>query len=115
MFRVSSPPILSTVPRSGTWFLRYAISFLCHLDRGGRIDDRLTQRTFGDPTGPAFDFQSFRGGPLFHVRGTPPDDHLFIGPTVWPGFAASDVEWWAGNHFPVPGIEYLLVGMILPQ
>ena len=78
MFRVSSPPILSTVPRSGTWFLRYAISFLCHLDRGGRIDDRLTERTLGNPSGPGFDFHSFRGGPLFHVRGTLPDDHLFV-------------------------------------
>ena len=91
MFRVFSLPILATVPRSGTWFLRYAISFLCHIDRGGRIDDRLTGRTFGDPAGPAFDFQSFRGGPLFHVQGTLPDDHLFIGHTVCPGFAAADV------------------------
>jgi hypothetical protein len=111
MFRVSSPPILSTVPRSGTWFLRYAISFLCHLDRGGRIDDRLTERTFGEPSGAAFDFQGFRGGPLFQVRGTLPDDHLFIGHTVCPGFAASDVDWWSGTPFHVPGYDYFHEGM----
>lgn len=112
MFRVSSlPPILATVPRSGTWFLRYAISFLCHLDRGGRLDDRLTGRIFGDPAGPAFDFQSFRGGPLFNVRGTMPDRHLFIGHTVCPGFTASDVDWWHATSFHVPGYDYLHEGM----
>lgn len=111
MFRVSSLPILSTVPRSGTWFLRYAISFLCHLECGGRIDDRLTGRAFGDPSGPPFDFQSFRGGPLFHVRGTLPDDHLFIGHTVCPGFAASDVDWWGATPFHVPGYDYFHEGM----
>lgn len=111
MFRASNLPILSTVPRSGTWFLRYAISFLCHLDRGGRIDDRLTGRVFGDGAGPAFDFQSFRGGPLFRVRGTLPDDHLFIGHTVCPGFAASDADWWRGTAFHVPGYDYFHEGM----
>jgi hypothetical protein len=111
MFRASSLPILSTVPRSGTWFLRYAISFLCHLERGGRIDDRLTRRVFGDPSGPSFDFQSFRGGPLFHVRGTLPDDHLFIGHTACPGFAASDVDWWGTMPFHVPGYDYFHEGM----
>jgi Sulfotransferase domain len=111
MFSVSSLPILSTVPRSGTWFLRYAISFLCHLDRGGRIDDRLTGRTVGDPSGPSFDFQSFRGGPLFNVHGTLPDNHLFIGHTVCPGFAASDVDWWETTPFHVPGYDYFHEGM----
>lgn len=106
MFRVSSLPILSTVPRSGTWFLRYAISFLCHLDRGGRIDDLLTQRTFGDPSGPAFDFQNFRGGPLFNVHGTLPDDRLFIGHTVCPGFTPADADWWGTTRFHVPGYDY---------
>lgn len=111
MFRAPNLPILSTVPRSGTWFLRYTISFLCHLDRGGRIDDRLTGRAFGDPAGPAFDFQSFRGGPLFRVRGTLPDDHLFIGHTVCPGFAAADADWWHGMPFHVPGYDYFHEGM----
>lgn len=111
MFRVSSLPILATVPRSGTWFLRYAISFLCHLDRGGHIADRLTGRVFGDPSGPAFDLQSFRGGPLFRVRGTLPDDHLFIGHTVCPGFTASDVDWWQATAFHVPGYDYFHEGM----
>jgi hypothetical protein len=111
MFRVFSLPILATIPRSGTWFLRYAISFLCHLDRGGRIDDRLTGQTFGDPAGSAFDFQGFRGGPLFHVQGTLPDDHLFIGHTVCPGFAAADVGWWGSTPFHVPGYDYFHEGM----
>jgi hypothetical protein len=111
MFRVFSLPILSTVPRSGTWFLRYAISFLCHLERGGRIDDRLTGRVFGDASGATFDFQHFRGGPLFHVHGTLPDDHLFIGHTVCPGFAASDVDWWGATPFHVPGYDYFHEGM----
>jgi hypothetical protein len=111
MFRVSSLPILSTVPRSGTWFLRYATSFLCHLDRGGRIDDLLTQRTFGDPSGPAFDFQNFRGGPLFNVHGTLPDDRLFIGHTVCPGFTSADVGWWDSTPFHVPGYDYFHEGM----
>lgn len=111
MFRVPGLPILSTVPRSGTWFLRYAISFLCHLDRGGRIDDRLTGRLFGDPSGPSFDFENFRGGPLFHVRGTLPDNHLFIGHTVCPGFAPSGVDWWAATPFHVPGYDYFHEGM----
>ena len=111
MFRVFGLPILATVPRSGTWFLRYAISFLCHLDRGGRIDDRLTGRPFGDPSGPSFDFESFRGGPLFRVRGTLPDDHLFVGHTVCPGFATSGVDWWAATPFHVPGYDYFHEGM----
>jgi hypothetical protein len=111
MFRVFSLPILATVPRSGTWFLRYAISFLCHLDRGGRIDDRLTGRTFGDPSGGHFDFENFRGGPLFQVRGTLPDDHLFIGHTVCPGFTAADFDWWSSMPFHVPGYDYFHEGM----
>jgi Sulfotransferase domain len=106
-------PILSTVPRSGTWFLRYSISFLCHLDRGGRIDDRLTGRVIGNPSGQHFDFQSFKGGPLFCVQGTMPVDHLFVGHTVCPGFAAmaGEVDWWKRTLFHVPGYDYLHEGM----
>jgi hypothetical protein len=111
MFRASSLPILATVPRSGTWFLRYTISFLCHLDRGGHIADRLTGQVFGDPAGPAFDLQSFRGGPLFRVRGTLPDDHLFIGHTVCPGFDRAHVSWWHATPFHVPGYDYFHEGM----
>ncbi|HYX02173.1 MAG TPA: sulfotransferase domain-containing protein [Reyranella sp.] len=110
---MKSLPILSTIPRSGTWFLRYAVSFLAHLDRGGRIDNRLTGRTVGDPTGPAFDFRRFKGGPLFNVRGTMPVDHLFIGHTVCPGFAAmaGEVDWWRQTPFHVPGYDYFHEGL----
>ena len=106
-------PILSTIPRSGTWFLRYTVSFLCHLDRGGRIDDRLTGDIVGNPAGPRFDFQGFKGGPLFRVRGTMPVDNLFIGHTVCPGFAdlAREFGWWARTPFHVPGYDYLHEGM----
>lgn len=113
MFGVYGLPILSTVPRSGTWFLRYAISFLCHLEGGGRIDDRLTGRTIGVPSGRQFDFKRFRGGPLFRVRGTLPADHLFIGHTVCPGFdsRAAGLDWWKGTSFHVPGYDYFHEGM----
>lgn len=116
MFSVQDLPILSTVPRSGTWFLRYAISFLSHLDRGGRIDDRLTHRVVGNPAGAPFDFQPFKGGPLFYAKGTLPADHLFIGHTVCPGFAsqAAQVEWWARTSFHVPGYDYLHEGLDYP-
>ena len=111
MFGVYGLPILSTVPRSGTWFLRYAISFLCHLDRGGRIDDRLTGEIFGNPKGTDFDFQRFKGGPLFNVEGTLPGKRLFIGHTACPGFDPSDIDWWSGTPFHVPGYDYFHEGM----
>jgi hypothetical protein len=112
MFAAYNLPILSTIPRSGTWFLRYAISFLCHLERGGRIDDRLTGRIVGNPFGPRFDFQRFRGGPLFRVAGTLPIDHLFIGHTVCPGFDAgrASLDWWSRTPFHVRGFDYLHEG-----
>src|SRR5919108_373464 len=113
MRTVNKLPILSTIPRSGTWFLRYAISFLCHLDRGGRIDDRLTGKIVGNPFGPRFDFEAFKGGPLFRVAGTMPADNLFIGHTVCPGFGdlAGKVDWWPRTDFHVPGYDYLHEGM----
>ncbi len=100
-------PILSTIPRSGTWFLRYAISYLCHLERGGRIDDRPTGKVFGEPRGPTFDYSRFKGGPLFRVRGTLPATHLFIGHTVCPGFdsIAGEVKWWSETKFHVRGYD----------
>lgn len=102
-------PVLSTVPRSGTWFLRYVFSFVCHLDQGGRLDDLLTGEIVGNPQGPAFNFERFRGGPLFRVAGTLPDDHLFIGHTVCPGFEnlASKPSWWRQTSFHVPGYDCL--------
>lgn len=107
---LSELPILATIPRSGTWFLRYTISFLCHLDRGGRIDDRLTGEIVGPRWGPAFDFQGFKGGPLFAVGGILPMEHLFIGHTVCPGFAPAEVDWWDRSLFHVPGYDYFHEG-----
>ena len=106
-------PILATIPRSGTWFLRYAVSFLIHLDRGGRIEDRLTGEIVGRPSGLPFDFRGFRGGPLFHAQHSMPHEHLFIGHTVCPGFADSvnDLGWWARTAFHVPGYDYLHEGL----
>lgn len=113
MFAAYNLPILSTIPRSGTWFLRYAISFLCHLERGGRIDDRLTGKIIGNPFGPRFDFQRFRGGPLFRVADSLSADHLFIGHTVCPGFDAgrASLDWWSRTPFHVRGFDYLHEGM----
>lgn len=104
-------PVLATVPRSGTWFLRYAISFMCHLDRGGRIDDRLTGEIFGAPQSVPFDFNRFRGGPLFDVSGTLAATRLFIGHTVCPGFASTANASWKKSIFHVRGYDYLHDGL----
>ena len=108
MRTVRSLPLLSTVPRSGTWFLRFAVSFLCHLQRGGRITDRLSGRAYGDPKGPLFDFARFVGGPLFHVQGVLPDRYLFIGHAMHPGFTgtAAEFPWWRDTSFHVRGYDY---------
>ena len=113
MFDSYGLPILSTVPRSGTWFLRYAIAYLCHLEQGGHMRDRLTGRVYGAQEGPDFDFARFRGGPLFHVQGTLPAQHLFVGHTVCPGFAAmaDTVDWWRKTSFHGPGYDYLHDGL----
>ena len=113
MRTIRSLPILATIPRSGTWFLRYALAFLAHLDRGGRIDNRLTGRIVGDPSGAPFDFEQFNGGPIFCVRGTMPSDHVFVGHTVCPGFtgAISKRSWWHRSTFHVPGYDYLHEGL----
>lgn len=113
MYPVKHLPVLSTIPRSGTWFLRYAVSFLSHLDQGGRIDDRVTGEIVGPVSGKVFDFRRFRGGPLFRVRRTMTCDHLFIGHTVCPGFGdgASLFPWWSRTAFHVPGYDYLHEGL----
>ena len=115
-FRKSSSqhlPVLATVPRSGTWFLRYSISFLCHLAAGGSIDDRLTGKTVGARAGRPFDFEAFGGGPLFRVRDALRSEHLFIGHTVCPGFdrVAAEVPWWSATDFHVPGYDYFHDGL----
>lgn len=113
MFGSYSLPILATIPRSGTWFLRYCISFICHLERGGRIDDRLTGRVHGKASGLQFDFRAFKGGPLFRTQGVLPAKHLFIGHTVCPGFDAREtgVDWWTTTPFHVSGYDYFHEGM----
>ncbi len=107
MFGTYCLPVLSTVPRSGTWFLRYLFSFVCHLEQGGRLDDLLTGEVIGNPQGAAFDFDRFRGGPLFRVAGTLPTEHMFIGHTICPGF--QDIvptgHWWRQTSFHVPGYD----------
>ena len=109
MFANFKLPVLSTVPRSGTWFLRYLFSFVCHLEQGGRLDDLLTGEIIGNPQGAAFDFKRFRGGPLFRVAGTLPTEHMFIGHTVCPGFHDSipTRHWWRQTSFHVPGYDCL--------
>jgi hypothetical protein len=106
-------PILSTVPRSGTWFIRYSISFCCHLKRGGHITDRITGQSYGDPAGPPFDFENFRSGPLFALPPGAGFEHLFIGHTVCAGFAqiASQVPWWSDTAFHALGYDYLHDGL----
>ena len=109
MFANFKLPVLSTVPRSGTWFLRYLFSFVCHLEQGGRLDDLLTGEIIGNPQGAAFDFKRSRGGPLFRVAGTLPTEHMFIGHTVCPGFHDSipTRHWWRQTSFHVPGYDCL--------
>jgi hypothetical protein len=113
MRTIRNLPILATIPRSGTWFLRYVLAFLAHIDRGGRIDNRLTGRIVGDPSGARFDFEQFNGGPIFCVRGTMPTDHVFVGHTVCPGFGSviSKRSWWHRSTFHVPGYDYLHEGL----
>jgi hypothetical protein len=74
----------SRVPELG--FLRYVVSYLSHLDNGGRVDDHVTGKVIGNKTGVPFDFERLKGGPLFRVRGSLPVKHLFIGHAVCPGF-----------------------------
>jgi hypothetical protein len=105
-------PVLATIPRSGTWFLRYALAFFCHLQAGGRVRDRVTGATIGTRSGRSFDFEGFVGGPLFAVRSALPSEHLFVGHAVCPGFdrIAEQVPWWSTTAFHVPGYDYLHEG-----
>ena len=53
MLDVNSPPIVSTIPRSGTWFLRYAMSFTSGQFKGSaRLGEQGTvpaERSFIHP------------------------------------------------------------------
>ncbi|WP_422003234.1 hypothetical protein [Reyranella sp.] len=101
-------PVLATIPRSGTWFLRYAISFLAHLQRGGRITDQLTGTVFGRRWGAEFNFRDFEGGPLFEQAGLRGVDYMFIGHCVCPGFRSSEpvTTPWNSLGFHVRGYDY---------
>jgi hypothetical protein len=87
--------------------LRYVVSFMGHLARGGRIDDLLTGETVGRADGRPFDYGAVRGGPLFYVSRVLSTNHLFIGHAVCPGFGdlADMVEWWSGTAFHVRGYD----------
>ncbi len=106
-------PILATIPRSGTWFLRLVVSFLCCLDGGGAVADRLTGEIHGNRSGKRFDIRQMHGGPLFGVGASLPVEHLFIGHAVCPGFSAvaHKVDWWARGDFHAPGFDYFHAGL----
>lgn len=106
-------PVLATIPRSGTWFLRLVVSFLCCLDGGGAIVDRLTGELHGNPAGRRLELRELRGGPLFNVSTTMPVEHLFIGHAVCPGFSriAHTVDWWERGTFHAPGFDYFRSGL----
>ncbi len=105
--------MLACVPGDDVWFLRLAIAFLAHLQRGGQIADHVHGGTVGDPAGPAFNFDHLRGGPLLWAPGLAGADHLFIGHTVCPGFnrISSEFPWWSATTFCAPGYDYLHEGL----
>ena len=88
--RSQPSPDLGHYSQIGTWFLRYVMSFLVHLDRGGRRQ-RLDRRD---------------------CRRSLPADHTFVGHTVCLGFSsmASGHSWWNRAFFHVPGYDYLHEG-----
>ena len=100
------------MPGADLWFLRFAFSFLSHLEQGGHVVDRLSEQCFGNPDGPPFNFDHVSGGPLLWVADLP-SRHLFIGHTVCPGFnrISSKFDWWAKTAFVAPGYDYLHDGM----
>jgi hypothetical protein len=70
--------ILSTIPPSGTWFLRYAISFPPPVGRDGPIEDRLADEVVG--------------GPLFWARGIDSDLVECPGCLQSRGFHSEDIN-----------------------
>ncbi len=110
-------PVIAGIPGSDVWFVRFALAFLAHLGQGGHITDRLTQKVVGKPTGPAFNFDHVRGGPLLWAPRLIGPDHLFIGHAVCPGFQkiAAQVPWWHDTPFCAPGFDYFHDGLDYAQ
>lgn len=106
-------PIIALVPDQSVWFVRMALAFLDHLNRGGQITDQLTGRVVGDPSGLPFNYDHVRGGPLFWLPSLLGTKHLFIGHTVCPGFAdiAHRFPWWNQVRFSARGYDYLHEGL----
>jgi hypothetical protein len=106
-------PIISCVPGSAIWSLRFATAFLAHLAQGGHVTDRLHNRVVGRPEGPAFNFDHVRGGPLLWAPRLVDSSHLFIGYSVCPGFSkiAAEVPWWQSTRFCTPGYDYFHDGL----
>lgn len=110
-------PIIASIPGSDVWFLRYTLAFLLHLDQGGHITDRLRNRVVGNPSGPAFNFDHLRGGPLLWAPRAVRSGHLFIGYTSCPGFRriAAKFPWWQATPYCAPGYDYFHDGMDYAQ
>lgn len=106
-------PIVGALPDESVWFLRLALAFLDHLNRGGQVTDRLTRCVVGNPSGPPFNFNHVRGGPLFWLPSLLETNYLFVGHTVCPGFEriAGRFPWWREAKFVVPGYDYLHEGL----
>jgi hypothetical protein len=110
---VRSLPIVAGLPHGSVWFLRLALAFLDHLARGGHVMDQLTRSVMGDPSGPPFNFNHVRGGPLFWLPGLVDTNYLFVGHTVCPGFARISDRFpsWREVGFVMPGYDYLHEGL----
>lgn len=110
-------PIIASIPGSDVWFLRYALAFLLHLKQGGHITDRLRNKVVGNPSGPAFNFDHMRGGPLLWAPRALRSGHLFIGYTSCPGFGriAAKFPWWQDTPYCAPGYDYFHEGMDYAQ
>lgn len=110
-------PIIAGIPGSDVWFLRFAVAFLAHLGKGGHVTDRLREKVVGKSTGPDFNFDHLRGGPLLWAPNLVASGHLFIGHTVCPGFGkiAAQHPWWQDTRFTVPGFDYFHEGLDYTQ
>ena len=95
----------------GSCVMRFRSSAISIEAAGSMI--ALPAKSSAIPSGAPFDFQRFRGGPLFLMRKARCRcDQVFIGHTVCPGFAdiAGEFAWWSRTAFHVPGYDYLHEG-----